>query len=350
MTRAWSEFFIEMPLLWDLCLRLSVVLIIAWGLHAALTRCNPRWRVHLWRFTSIAVLIVMAATCLPKTAVLVEQQVAAVELVVEEPSLVTMSQPMLRGAGTVADVSKLPPINPETEFPLESFLPEEEVATTAVAIPAEPPQSTATSPWAMWLLASVWAVGTSLLAVRWMAAQLRIRNLLSRTIPAPKQSVRLLRRVADRLDIFGDFDLRLSNETDVPFVAGLWRPIVVLPARMAEQRFAPELPAIFAHELTHVKSRDLIWMGVSQWITIPLWFHPLTWRATSAHSMACEEVADAVAAENVGDVARYSGTLARVALAAVSHPPATAAISMARSSQIMSRLARLKRGLSNTPL
>ncbi len=350
MTRAWSEFFIEMPLLWDLCLRLSVVLIVAWGLHAALARCNPRWRVQLWRFTSIAVLIVMAATCLPKIAVLVEQQVAAVEPVVEEPSLVTMSQPMLRGAGTVGDISKLPSIGSETEFPLDPFIPAEEAATTSVAIPAEPPQETATSSWVKWLLASVWAAGASLLAVRWTAAQLGIRNLLSRTTPAPKQSARLLRSVADRLDIFGDFDLRLSTETDVPFVAGLLRPIVVLPARMAEQQFAPELPAIFAHELTHVKSRDLIWMGISQWITIPLWFHPLTWRATSAHSMACEEVADAVAADNVGDVARYSGTLARVALAAVSHPPATAAISMARSSQIMSRLARLKRGLSNTPL
>ena len=350
MTRAWSEFFVEIPFLWDLCLRLSMVLVAAWGLHAALARCNPRWRVQLWRFTSVAVLIVMAATCMPRIAVLVEQQVAAVEPVVEEPSLVTMSQPMPRGAGTVDDVSKLPPIDSWTEFPLESFLPEEEVATAAVAIPAEPPQITAKSPWAMWLLASIWAAGASMLAVRWTAAQLRIRNLLSHTIPAPKQSARLLRSVADRLNIFGDFDLRLSSETDVPFVAGLMRPIVVLPARMAKQRFAHELPAIFAHELTHVKSRDLIWMGVSQWIAIPLWFHPLTWKATMAHSMACEEVADAVAADDVGDVARYSGTLARVALAAVSHPPATAAISMARSSQIMSRLARLKRGLSNYPL
>jgi bla regulator protein blaR1 len=98
---------------------------------------------------------------------------------------------------------------------------------------------------------------------------------------------------------------------------GWYRSVIVLPARMVTPDYAEELPAIIGHELAHHQSRDIVWMGFLQWLEMLFWCHPLVWKMRKVHSLACEEVADAAAANLVGSVSRYSGTLARVALSAV---------------------------------
>lgn len=352
---AYSTLLVEMPTAVDAVLRITLLLSLAWGIHGLLARCNPRWRVQLWRLGSLAIIVVAASTFLPRYALVLDGQQDLRRNHRDASSTVAMSRSLAHGAALPAPSTEAPPVHEWSDSPLESFLPDETGAANLWIVKNAP--SDGLSSMTSWitqngvqLIIVVWAVGVLVLSIRWSIAQLQMRQMLSHSTPAPKCSARLLRRIADRLGIFGDFELRLSTQTDVPFVAGVLRPIVVLPARMAAAKFAREMPAIFAHELSHVKSHDLPWMGVWQWITMLLWFHPLAWRVTTTHALACEEVADAVAAKNVGDVTRYSGTLARVALAAVSHPPAAAAISMARSSQIILRLQRLQSGLSNLPL
>lgn len=345
MIRALSDLLVDLPVLWDLGLRITAVLGVSWLLHAAIARCNPRWRVQLWRFALVAVASVSLAMLMPKLSV---------NLTPAPEPPPTLSQSTMTTAVEPLQPWEQP-VGILDEQPGEAFESVEPADFTATPAPfhekrPEPTFASRLNRHAISNFSICWAMGVCLLAWRWMTAQFRIRSLLSKSAPAPKNCARLLRRVADQLDLFGDFELRLSHEIDVPFVAGLRRPIIVIPAPMAQRGFATELPAIFAHELTHIKSHDLAWMGVSQWTAILFWCHPLSWKIPTAHSMACEEVADAVAAQIVGNVQSYSGTLARVALAAVSHPPATATVSMARSSQIMSRLARLKRGLCNLPL
>lgn len=348
MKASWSELLIDLPVAWDFLLRVTIVLAVVWSVHVLLAGCNPRWRVQLWRFTALSLIAVSIGSFLPRIAI-------AVGTVRDDfaADVVSMTRPF--GAGEL----------PTSIDPHEVFfydVPYSPVASTA-AISGSAPELTAeatarnssmtmTSWMDHWelILAIGWGVGVIGLAACWLISQIRIYRLIGRTAPAAEDCRQILNDVAGRLSFRRNIDLRVSSETDVPFVAGMRCPVVVLPARMADVKSYGELPAIFAHELAHIQSRDLAWMGIAQWIAIPLWFHPLIWRVRSAHAMACEEVADAVAADTVGDVAGYSRTLARVALEAISYPPTATALSMARTPEIVSRLARLKRGLSDSPL
>jgi beta-lactamase regulating signal transducer with metallopeptidase domain/peroxiredoxin len=353
MNQSWSEMLVDLPVMWDLGLRITALLSFAWIVHFVLVKSNPRWRVQLWRFTSLAVVAISLSIFMPKYSLSVSPAdefsdgfAGSIMGVGNDPGFeIQMNEPTLAGSGIESDkdykyfVSALKPETASTVMPV-------------VFSEETPKQSFASMLKENWrlVLFVCWGMGVFVISLRWLTAQIRIRKLLSKSVPAPENYRQGLDRIANQLEIADNYELRFSNETDVPFVAGLYHPVIILPECMLAQKYCNELPAIFSHELTHVKSNDLLWMGVSQWVSILFWFHPLAWNLRKAHSMACEEVADTVAADVVGDVTSYSGILARIALEAIIHPPAVAAMSMARSPEIISRLRRLRQGLSNLPL
>ena len=121
-------------------------------------------------------------------------------------------------------------------------------------------------------------------------------------------------RVAEAIGCRTRVEVLQSADISSPFLCGLRRPLLLLPARMCDDSYCRDLPGIFAHELTHVRSHDVLWNVGLQLISIVLWFHPLVWRMRKAHLAACELVCDAVSASFVGDVTDYCRTLARVAV------------------------------------
>jgi uncharacterized iron-regulated protein len=128
-----------------------------------------------------------------------------------------------------------------------------------------------------------------------------------------------------------------------PIVTGLRRPTIILPLRFTEEAQAKDIPAILAHELSHLKSRDLEWYAAFNWMSCLFWFHPLIWIARKKHAESCEELSDAVAVEQVGDASGYAGALARIALQLANPGQASAGIAMARNPHIITRLNALKR-------
>ncbi len=344
MASNWFEILVNLPAVADIGLRLTAVLAATWIVHAALLRGNPRWRVLLWRLTAIGLVVIpLLVTAMPKARFVVQpsrtpfgasprSQWAALRTASAEyntaDAMTSAERPIPRVVAGLGD---------------------DPLAQPLVAVD-EPGRSLAARGWLGWILWACWGLGAAILALHWATAQWRVRRILARCEAAPQSCLRALDQAKTRLGCSQPTGLRISREAGVPFVAGLLRAVIVLPARMAKPDSARELPAIFAHELAHGKSQDLAWMGLLHWVGILFWFHPLVWRISRAHSIACEEVADATAARLVGDASEYSGTLARAALFALAPPPPAATIPMARSPEIVTRLARLKRGLRFLPL
>jgi hypothetical protein len=54
----WLRYLIDLPPLLSILLKTTVVLALGWGLHFALSRSNPRWRVLVWRGVLVGVVVI----------------------------------------------------------------------------------------------------------------------------------------------------------------------------------------------------------------------------------------------------------------------------------------------------
>lgn len=88
-------------------------------------------------------------------------------------------------------------------------------------------------------------------------------------------------------------EARLSPEIFEPGVVGLRRPMLLLPQGIIERLTLPELEAVIAHELCHVRRRDNLFAAIHMLIESVFWFHPLVWwigaRLLDERERACDE-------------------------------------------------------------
>jgi len=323
---------VELPPLISVLVKITCVLAVGWLVHLLLLRCDPRWRMLLWRGVAMALVVV------PVAAPLSYLQVS----VARPPAPAPPDIPVVYAAGGLGGFG-----------PTEEYL----IPPALYAAPAVQRDFRPTFSITSWfrnhlqiLLLSAWTCVMAVLAGRCVAAFVGIRKRIARSAPAPAQFQHLLTRVCTDLGCRKTVALRYSHDLATPFIAHFRAPVLVLPARMIESPRIGELPAVFAHEVSHLRSRDLLWMHTTRALSTILWFHPLVWRICNAHTAACERVCDAVAADYVGDTSSYSSTLARIALATLETVPAVGGLPMARSAEISARLRVLRRKVYSSPL
>ncbi|RYG35862.1 hypothetical protein EON81_11465 [bacterium] len=84
--------------------------------------------------------------------------------------------------------------------------------------------------------------------------------------------------------------LRVSGRVKSPFVAGLFRPEIVLPELNAE---GANLRAILSHEAAHIRNHDIAWRLFHRLLCLLLWPQPLVWLllrpARAIEEEACDQ-------------------------------------------------------------
>lgn len=108
------------------------------------------------------------------------------------------------------------------------------------------------------------------------------------------------------------------------------RSTLVFPRDLIAQLDPSELRQVLAHELAHLKRRDLLWGWISELARVLYFFHPAMLWAAYQVRLERELACDAVAMQTSGrTAAQYAETLVRV-LSAASTPAAfrTAAASL----------------------
>ncbi len=322
--------------------KVTVLLAITWLVHFGLSRANPRWRVLVWRgaVAGLTLLMIWEAG-LPQWRVYVS---------------------LPRPTAAVPNPA-LPPAVPETaaadrqspdSLPIEKsdsaefvMLPvqysDANPVPAAAAVPVESPSQRPSWPA---VAVVVWGLVAGVLLMRLTAAYLRFSRLLAGFQKVPATVLAEVRRVAEAISPrsggIANLDVRCSPRFPVPFVCGLWRPVLVLPERMCQPACHDQLQATLAHELAHVGRSDFRWSMAAEVATIAFWIHPLAWRIASAHRSACDAVCDAVSASYLGDVRAYCRVLAEVALEAAP-AGATAGLAMARTCDVRRRIRALQR-------
>ena len=99
--------------------------------------------------------------------------------------------------------------------------------------------------------------------------------------------IRLWRRVRTAVRL--EESVYESEFTDTPFVLGIVRPRIYLPAHMPEEMRVP----VLAHERAHLRRLDNLWKMAGYALLCAYWFHPLVWAAYSLFcrdlELACDE-------------------------------------------------------------
>lgn len=105
-----------------------------------------------------------------------------------------------------------------------------------------------------------------------------------------------------------------STATDTPLLIGVFRPCIVLPEALLTTCAPEELRLILAHELAHVRRRDLLWGWLPLLARLVCGFHPLVRLAERELGMAQEIACDETALHLTGAAsAAYGRLLVRVA-------------------------------------
>lgn len=142
---------------------------------------------------------------------------------------------------------------------------------------------------------AVWIFGviamTGIIALRLVRLR-RIVNHASRELPP--NLVTSISRVAQTLDLKRPIDVRLSDQVATLFVAGLWRPVVVLPRAAVHELASDQIQAVLLHEFAHVRRRDCLlnWLQIT--LEVLHFFNPLVWIASRQARLERELACDAL--------------------------------------------------------
>ena len=242
-----------------------------------------------------------------------------------------MTLPLLPASATQPDVvtRDASRSNAEEHAPVD-------VGSASLAADAAPAASVAAPLDAGSALIVVWLAGALLLLGRFALGMRRVRRLVRRAVPVEDPSwVGIAERT--RADVARTpLELRVSDEIDMPFAAGIVTPAIVLPAASAEWT-ADRREAVLLHELAHLSRGDLFMNVFSHIARALYWFNPLAWYAAHRLRVEGECAADDAVLRRGARASDYADHLLSIASQGHGALP-TAALAMARRSAFEGRL------------
>lgn len=131
--------------------------------------------------------------------------------------------------------------------------------------------------WFYLLLFSVWVFGVSWqgisLVKAWRERRKFIRGVVLLKDPTINQC---FNELCDRINL-SDVPKLMIIRADFgsPLLAGVWHPKIILPAQVLKNYRINDLRLMLAHELAHLKRRDLLWNWIPELAQILFFFHPL---------------------------------------------------------------------------
>ena len=144
------------------------------------------------------------------------------------------------------------------------------------------------------VLGIIWIIGTVIMLLYALISTLRLR-----------------RSVAESVPLEGWKNVRLCDGLPSPFLMGLLRPVIYLPAELSDA----EREYVLAHETAHLRRRDHWWKALGFLLLALFWPNPLLWLGYSRFCRDLELACDETVIRNYSAQSRqaYAETLLRCA-------------------------------------
>jgi TonB family protein len=149
---------------------------------------------------------------------------------------------------------------------------------------------------AMWIC-GLWAAGTSIQLSRLGLSFVRIARIRSGATPLSGYRS----------------DVLVSKDVEIPIVAGIAAPAVVVPAALARTLDPKDLERVIEHERAHLRRNDVVGNAVQRVMEAVLFFNPWTYLIGRQLIAEREAACDDWVVNNAGEARDYAACLAAVA-------------------------------------
>jgi beta-lactamase regulating signal transducer with metallopeptidase domain len=183
-----------------------------------------------------------------------------------------------------------------------------ESVATAPAAPAVSP-SRFQSDGLLWLV-ELWFAGVVLLSLRASGGFFLIERLKRRgNRPVSSELRERCQALKRRLGIDRAVRFCETQLVAAPAVIGLFRPVVLLPVRALTGLSEPQLEAVIAHELAHIRRLDSFVNLFQVGVETLLFYHPAVWWVSRRIRVEREHCCDDEAIRACGDAVEYARAL-----------------------------------------
>ena len=162
----------------------------------------------------------------------------------------------------------------------------------------------------LWIV-GFWAVCAAALALRMALGLLWVGRVAHQHGSDPRWQA-CVSRLATEFGVAREVRLRVVRDLASPITAGWWRPVVLVPASLISGMPPDLLEALLAHEMGHVKRFDyLVNLGQNVVETL-LFYHPAVWWISGRIRVEREQIADDLAARQLGEPRRLALALSEL--------------------------------------
>lgn len=281
---------------------LVVALFAQWILNG---RVPASWRVWLWR----AALLQSALALVPFAPLRLAILPPSPPVSIVAPAPISRSAPSLPSEAFPATNASVASSSAPQNAPATASAPPEKAAPVSLVAPdieaVRPPHVLDFRP----VVFAVYALGLVVQLVALTRSFARVRQLMRACSPVENTDSHVqLHEIARRMNAGSRLPRLLENESGAPFLTGVLRPSIVLPRALLQLQ-NPALEPVLAHELAHLKRRDLVWNALLWPIQTLLWFHPLVWTARRFLTLETESACDEMVLSSTDASPKFYGAL-----------------------------------------
>jgi len=328
--------------LWRATWQGGLALLLVWMICRAWPAVPPRLRVWLWRLAYLKLLVAwlwagaVTLNFLPGLPRLPVPKLAAQP----SPPATTLHQPATTVPLTKSAVKSAAKSSPKP------------APTAAVLQPAGSPlpAQSAAHPW-QWadllpLLGVVWVLGVAWGVVRLLLSMRLVHRLRREGHPVGEEALLRLRVQMVKQMGLRKAPMLLAHPSEGPLLLGMVHPVIIVPEAMLAGN-EEELQLALAHELAHVRRRDILWGWLPVVTELLFFFHPLVYLARREYRLAQEIATDAQALHRTGAAPKtYGAMLVNGAAFQAGYRPVPVAVGIMESYHILHRRLSAMRHLS----
>ena len=267
----------------------AVLILAAMGLFV-LRRKSVSMR-HAWLCSIMVALIALPflVPMLPVFAPIKKVEIAAESAPSVVPPTITQldKQPELTEAVAA-------PVAVPLQQQIPENLPVEPVLTTVqTSVPEPVVQETSKNFNPAMILALILCTGTAIRLLTLLKSMAAMRRVAKNALVFKNGSDILnLTDIRKQFGVHRDIPVMTHDQVEVPFAAGIIRPMIFLP-RVMQSESPDKLRLVLMHEMAHIARRDVFWQLLSRIMLAVNWFHPLAWwlasRIRREREFACDD-------------------------------------------------------------